>query len=339
MTAQRRPACSSTSTDRTSSTPTREAIFDHLSQFTEWRPYEHRVLAQVDGQLLPIPINLDTVNQLYGLSLHASTRSRHFFASRAEPVDADPRRPRTWWSSRVGRDLYEKFFRGYTRKQWGVDPSELDKSVTARVPVRTQHGRPLFHRHVTSSCRCTATRGCSSDARSSQHQGDDADELRRKSATSIPHRRLIYTGPGRRVSSTIATASCRIARCEFEHETLDQEWCQAVAVVNYPQTHAYTRVTEYKHLTGQTHPMTSARPTSIRAPRAIPYYPIPMPENAELYRRYEALARRDAGRVVRRAARDLSLLQHGPGGRAGAGDVPEDPAGEPEPARGPAAVG
>src|SRR5438045_4289003 len=99
-------------------------VFAYLSQFTRWRPYQHRVLASVDGQLLPIPINLNTVNRLYGTS-YTSAELEAFFASVAEPVD----RVRTSEDEivgRVGRELYEKFFRNYTRKQWGLDPSELD---------------------------------------------------------------------------------------------------------------------------------------------------------------------------------------------------------------------
>src|SRR3954451_308453 len=118
------------------------AIFDYLSQFTKWRHYEHRVLAQVDGQLVPIPINLDTVNQLYGLDLD-SEGLESWFAARAEPVD-NVRTSEDVVVSKVGRELYEKFFRGYTRKQWGVDPSMLDKSVTARVPVRTNRDSRYF---------------------------------------------------------------------------------------------------------------------------------------------------------------------------------------------------
>ncbi|HWT31499.1 MAG TPA: FAD-dependent oxidoreductase, partial [Propylenella sp.] len=119
-----------------------QAIFDYLSQFTEWRFYEHRVRAEVDGQLLPIPINLDTVNRLYGLSL-TSEELEGFFQARAEMV-ADIRTSEDVVVSRVGRDLYEKFFRGYTLKQWGVEPSQLDKSVTARVPVRTNQDDRYF---------------------------------------------------------------------------------------------------------------------------------------------------------------------------------------------------
>ena len=117
-------------------------VFDYLSRFTEWRPYQHRVQAWVDGQLLPIPINLDTVNRLYGMSL-TSFELTAFFESVAE------RREKIRTSedvivSKVGRELYEKFFRNYTRKQWGMDPSELDAQVTARIPVRTNRDDRYF---------------------------------------------------------------------------------------------------------------------------------------------------------------------------------------------------
>src|SRR5215217_3366704 len=117
-------------------------VFDYLSQFTAWRPYQHRVRACVDGMLLPIPINLDTINQLYGLSL-TSFEVDEFLESKAEKRE----RLRTSEDvvvSKVGRDLYEKFFRNYTRKQWGLDPSELDASVTARVPTRTNRDDRYF---------------------------------------------------------------------------------------------------------------------------------------------------------------------------------------------------
>jgi UDP-galactopyranose mutase len=117
-------------------------VFEYLSRFTEWRPYQHRVRASVDGQIVPIPINLDTINTLYGLSL-TSFEVEEFFKKVAEPVE------RVTTSedvvvSKVGRELYEKFFRNYTRKQWGLDPSELDASVTSRVPTRTNRDDRYF---------------------------------------------------------------------------------------------------------------------------------------------------------------------------------------------------
>ena len=117
-------------------------VFEYLSRFTEWRPYQHRVLASVDGQLVPMPINLDTINRLYGLSL-SSFEVEKFFASVAEPVE-QIRTSEDVVVSKVGRELYEKFFRNYTRKQWGMDPSELDASVTSRVPTRTNRDDRYF---------------------------------------------------------------------------------------------------------------------------------------------------------------------------------------------------
>src|SRR3954465_4038923 len=109
-------------------------VFDYLGRFTEWRQYQHKVLASVDGQLVPIPINLDTINKLYGLNL-TSFQMEEFLASRAEKRE-QIRTSEDVVISKVGKELYEKFFRGYTRKQWGLDPSDLDAQVTARVPVR-----------------------------------------------------------------------------------------------------------------------------------------------------------------------------------------------------------
>jgi len=117
-------------------------VFEYLSQFTVWRQYEHRVVASVDGQLVPIPINLDTINRLYGLNLN-SQQVEDFFQSVAEPVE-QIRTSEDVVINRVGRELYEKFFRNYTRKQWGLDPSELDASVTSRVPVRTNRDDRYF---------------------------------------------------------------------------------------------------------------------------------------------------------------------------------------------------
>ena len=109
-------------------------VFDYLSRFTRWRDYEHRVLARVDGLLVPIPINQTTINTLYQLDLDEqgvrdfleNVRERRSVIRTSEDVVLDA----------VGRDLYEKFFWNYTRKQWGLDPSELSSAVTARIPVR-----------------------------------------------------------------------------------------------------------------------------------------------------------------------------------------------------------
>jgi UDP-galactopyranose mutase len=261
------------------------AVLEYLSRFTGWRPYQHRVLGRVDGRLVPIPINLDTINKLYGLSL-TPAELEAWFAARAEPVDPI-RTSEDVVVSKVGRELYEKFFRGYTRKQWGLDPSELDKSVTARVPVRTDRD----DRYFTDEFQVMPAEGYTRMfERMLDHPGitvrlgADYREVRQE----VSFRRLVWTGP---VDEFFGHCFGRLPyrSLRFVHETLDKEWFQFVGSVNYPQTEAYTRITEYKHLTGQMHPRTSI---TYEYPEAEgdPYYPVPRPENQALYKRYEELA-------------------------------------------------
>jgi UDP-galactopyranose mutase len=189
--------------------------------------------------------------------------------------------------STVGRELYEKFFRGYTRKQWGVDPSELNKSVTARIPTRTNRDDRYFSDMFQAMPLHGYTRMFEkmlSHPKIKIMLQTDFREVRE----TIRFNRLIYTGP---VDEFFGWRHGKLPyrSLRFEHRTLDQEQFQPVAVVNYPQTEEYTRITEYKHLTGQKSPKTSLTyeyPTDV----GDPYYPVPRAENEALYKRYEALA-------------------------------------------------
>ena len=263
-------------------------IFDYLSRFTRWRPYEHRVLAQVDGMQVPIPINLDTVNRLYGLSL-TSEELAAWFKERAEPV-SEIRTSEDVVISAVGRELYEKFFRGYTRKQWGLDPSELDKQVTARVPTRTNRD----DRYFTDAYQAMPADGYTRMferilAHPNIQVMTNVDY--RTIREFIPHRRTIYTGP---IDEFYDFRYGRLPyrSLRFEHVTRDAAQHQSVAVVNYPQTEAFTRITEYKHLTGQVHPKT-ALTYEYPSDEGDPYYPVPNAENQALFKRYEALSQRE----------------------------------------------
>jgi UDP-galactopyranose mutase len=260
-------------------------IFDYLSRFTEWRFYEHKVLAEVDGMQVPIPINLDTVNKLYGLNL-TSEQLQDWFAERAEKV-AEIKTSEDVVVSAVGRELYEKFFRGYTRKQWGLDPSELDKSVTSRVPTRTNRDDRYFGDEFQFMPKHGYTRMFEKMVRHPNiHVMTQTDYEEVKHV--VPHRRVIYTGPiDEYFDFRFGKLPYRSLR--FEHVTLDKPWHQSVAVVNYPQTNDYTRVTEYKHLTGQEHQKT-ALTYEYPSAEGDPYYPIPKAENQELFKKYERLA-------------------------------------------------
>jgi UDP-galactopyranose mutase len=263
-----------------------ERIFQYLSQFTEWRPYEHRVLAHVDRQLLPIPINRTTVNRLYGLSLQTEVECEAFYASRAEPVE-HCRTSEDVVVSKVGRELYEKFFRGYTRKQWGLDPSELDAQVTARVPTRTN----CDDRYFTDTFQAMPLHGYTRMFDRMLAHPNIKIMLNvdyREVAGVIPYREMIFTGPIDQFFD-YRFGKLPYRSLEFRHETLDQEQALPVAVVNYPNHHDYTRVTEFKHLTGQKHPKTGVVYEFPRA-EGDPYYPIPKPECTALYNKYKALA-------------------------------------------------
>lgn len=260
-------------------------VFDYLSKFTQWRSYEHRVLASVDGQLVPIPINLDTINKLYGMNLN-SFEAEEFFKSVAEPRECI-RTSEDVVISKVGQKLYEKFFRNYTRKQWGLDPSELDKSVIARIPTRTNRD----DRYFTDSYQAMPLHGFTRMFEKMLDHPNIKVMLNtdyREIKKAIPCREMVYTGP------VDEFFDCRFGQLpyrslEFKHETHNTPVFQSAPVVNYPNDHLYTRITEFKYLTGQEHAKTSIVYEFPKS-EGDPYYPIPRPENQEIYKKYRELA-------------------------------------------------
>lgn len=265
-------------------------VFDYLSRFTEWREYQHRVLASVDGQLLPIPINLDTINKFYGLNL-SGQQVEEFLATVAEKRDP-VRTSEDVVVNRVGRELYTKFFRNYTRKQWGLDPSELDAQVTARIPVRTNRD----DRYFTDQFQSMPRRGYTHMFENMLDHPNIKIMLNadyREVKEVITFDQMIFTGP---VDAFFDYQFGKLPyrSLEFRHETHDREWFQTAPVVNFPNDHTFTRTTEFKYLTGQEH-----RKTSIvyEFPQAEgdPYYPVPQPANAKIYAQYHELAQATPG--------------------------------------------
>jgi UDP-galactopyranose mutase len=260
-------------------------VVDYLSRFTEWRDYEHRVLASVDGKLLPIPINLDTINRMYGLELDASGM-KQLLAGRAEHAPSI-RTSEDICVSRVGWELYEKFFRNYTRKQWGLDPSQLDASVAGRIPVRFDQD----DRYFTDTFQAMPRQGYTK-LFEAMLDSDNIDIRTKTNYSDVvkvyPGIQTIFTGPvDEFFDYRFGPLPYRSLR--FQHKTYAQEWFQEAPVVNYPNDHAYTRVTEFKYLTGQASASTSVVYEYPEA-EGDPYYPIPRAENAALYDRYKKLA-------------------------------------------------
>ncbi|HEY3520429.1 MAG TPA: UDP-galactopyranose mutase [Rhodanobacteraceae bacterium] len=268
-----------------------ERIFQWLSRFTEWRPYEHRVRSVVDGVRYPFPINRDTLNRLYGLELDEAGAAA-FFERVREPREPVQTSEDVVLNS-VGRDLYEKFFLNYTRKQWGLEPSQLKAGVAARIPVRTN----IDDRYFTDTFQAMPVNGYTKMFEAmldhpniSVELGVDFADVRGRGK----YGHVVYTGP------IDAYFDYRFGRLpyrslRFEHEHLPEtEFFQETGTVNYPNDHAYTRITEFKHLTGQSHTGTSIVREYPQA-EGDPYYPVPREENEALYKRYEDLAKNESG--------------------------------------------
>lgn len=266
-----------------------ERIAEFLSRFTEWLPYEHRVRGVVKGEMYPFPINRDTLNRLYGLNLDEAGAAAYFERVR------EPREPVLTSEdvvlNSVGRDLYEKFFLNYTRKQWGLEPSELKAGVAARIPVRTNTDDRYFTDSFQAMPKLGYTRmfeAMLDHPNITVELGVDFDSIRGRMKAG----HIVYTGP---IDAYFGYCFGRLPyrSLRFEHEHLpDTEWFQPVGTVNYPNDHAYTRITEFKHITGQQHTGTSIVREYPQA-EGDPYYPIPRTENEALFKRYETLAKEE----------------------------------------------
>ena len=268
-----------------------EKVVEYLSQFTEWRPYEHRVLARVDDQLVPMPINRTTINQLYDLNFTEDEQVSEFLAQRAEPVE----RIKTSEDvvvAKVGRELYEKFFRGYTRKQWERDPSELHSSVCARIPIRTN----TDDRYFTDTFQKMPADGYTAmferildhpliDVQLATDYYDVSGEL--------DYGHLVWTGPiDRYFGYRFGALPYRSLEFELRTEpTPDGGFLQPAGSINEPSFDVpYTRTTEFRWLSGQE--QLDASTVAVEYPRSEgdPYYPIPRDDTRALYHRYEAMA-------------------------------------------------
>lgn len=281
-----------------------ERVRRFLSRFTEWRPYEHRVLAEVDGSFVPVPINRTTVQALHGVSLRGESEVTAYLNAQAEPR-AELRNSEDAVVAKVGRDLYERLFRGYTRKQWALDPTELHASVCARIPVRTNDD----DRYFTDEFQQMPAAGYTAMfTRMLDHPnievrvGTAYEDVRH----SVSAPQLVWTGPiDAFFGYRLGQLPYRSLRFEYETRvTPGGRLAQPVAQINYPNERIpYTRVTEFRHLTGQAAEV-STLAYEFPVAEGEPYYPIPRPQNRELYHRYEQLAERRAdvlfvGRLAR----------------------------------------
>lgn len=257
-------------------------VWQYLSQFTQWNGYVHKVLAFVDGEKVPLPINLTTVNVLLNKNFTEDELKVYFENVRLKLTEI--KNARDVVVSQVGEYLYEKLFKNYTFKQWGVYPEHLSPEVTKRVPVRFNtddryftdkyQGLPvvsyaelfdkmLSHKNITVLLNTDY----------------------KKIINDVKFDRLIYTGPIDYFFDYIY-GKLPYRSLRFETETYNQEYYQEVAVVNYPNDYDFTRITEFKHMTLQRHPLTTIMKEYPMA-SGEPYYPLLSNDAIELYERYK----------------------------------------------------
>ncbi|MCH7723971.1 MAG: UDP-galactopyranose mutase [Bacteroidetes bacterium] len=259
-------------------------VFEYLSQFTEWIPYEHKVLAKLDGKLYPIPINRITLNKLYDLNLQTEKDVEEFYKKVREkryPI----KNSEDIIVNQIGTDLFEKFFRHYTKKQWNLEPKELSASVCGRIPVRTNDDC----RYFTDKYQFMPKDGYTKMFERMLSHKNIEIVLKtdyKKIINDVRFDKLIYTGPiDYFFDYEFGKLPYRSIRFEFKN--YKDNVLQECAVVNYVDKKVpYTRVSEYKHLTGQNIESTSLS-FEYSAKDGEPYYPIPNKANNELLKLYQ----------------------------------------------------
>ena len=264
-----------------------DEVWEFLSRFTEWNDYQHKVLAHVDGKNVPVPINLETVRLLYGKEF-TSEELQAFFDSKKTEI-TEIKNSKDVVISKVGEDLYNKIFRNYTKKQWGVYPEELEPEVLARVPVRTNNDS----RYFTDKYQGMPLKGYTYLVQKMLDHPKITILLNtdyKKIKNKTKYERLIYTGC---IDEFFDFKFGRLPyRClEFEKETHDVEFYQENSVINFPNECEYTRITEFKHWTYQKAPNTIIMKEYPKA-EGNPCYPVPQKQNRELYEKYNEEAKK-----------------------------------------------
>jgi UDP-galactopyranose mutase len=271
-----------------------EDVWDYIHKFSDWNTYEHRVKAYVDGQLVPIPVNITTVNMLFGTNIQTETEMDEWLAAHQEKLE-NPKNGEEAALSRVGRELYEKMFKNYTKKQWDKYPSELDASVLNRIPVRNN----FDDRYFNDKYQALPAQGYTKvfekmlnnpniEVRLSTDFFDIRDSL-------SGYEKLFYTGPIDQFFDFKFSVGEHLEyrSLNFVWETHDKEFYQSNSVINYPNDYDFTRVVEYKYFTNQKHPKTTISKeysADYQPGKNEPYYPVPNPRNQEIFAKYQTEA-------------------------------------------------
>lgn len=268
-----------------------DRIVQYLSRFTDWHPVEYKILSWTGGKYWQFPINLNTFEQLLGRPSNSEEMQETLEKWRI-PIE-NPQNSEEVIISQVGYELYEQFFKNYTRKQWRRDPRELDPSVCGRIPIRTNRD----DRYLSDKFQALPKNGYTKMFERMVAHPNIKILLKTDYRELLPflsYGHMIYTGAiDQYFDCCFGALPYRSLR--FEPETHEQEFYQPAMQVNYPNDHEFTRICEVKHATGQKIPVT----TIVReypddyGPGKEPYYPIPAPDARAVYQKYAERAERE----------------------------------------------
>ena len=274
-----------------------ELVWEYLQQFSEWIRYDHKVVVNVDNQIAPIPVNMETINILCNENLQTEDDVKEWLSKHQIPCEL-PKNSEEIALSRVGNILYEKLFKEYTFKQWNKQPSELDSSVLARIPVRTS----MDSRYFSDKYQGLPKHGFTKLVESMLNHPNITVKLNTEYTQniSIQCEKIVYTGPIDEYYSSSGLPKLEYRSLRFELEThKNVGFIQKHMVVNYPsKEYAYTRIIEYKHLPNQKESSHSIIVKEYPSDIGEPYYPVPTPQTHELYEKYKSLADKEPNVIM-----------------------------------------
>jgi UDP-galactopyranose mutase len=262
-------------------------VWEYVQKFSDWYKYEHKVLARVDGMLVPVPVNITTVNMLLKTNIKTEEEMAQWLKENQHDYP-EPKNGKEAALARVGTVLYEKIFKNYTKKQWDKYPEELDASVLNRIPVRANFDDRYFsdtHQALPKGGYTVIFKNLLKNPNITVKLNTDfyivRDQIKK-------YQKLFYTGPIDQFFDFKHSVKRKLEyrSIKFEHQTLNQEFFQENSVINYPNEEKFTRIVEFKHFTGQK----SNKTTIVReytTDDGDPYYPVPNTDNNEIYDLYK----------------------------------------------------
>ena len=264
-------------------------VWEYIQKFTEWQRWDHKVLGYVEGKLINIPVNINTVNALCGTNIKDEQGMNEWLETVQTKYDKITNSEEIA-KSRVGEELYKKIFRNYTFKQWNKYPEELESTVLSRIPIRNNHDERYFDDKYQALPKYGYTnfiKNILSHPNITIQTNIDYFEIK----NNVDFNTLIFTGPIDSYFDKSGLEKLEYRSIEFiEERYKNMNFYQTNSVVNYPELNIpFTRIVEYKHFLNQKSPHTTIV-KEITKDSGEPYYPVPNKKNLSLYEKYKELA-------------------------------------------------